>query len=271
MSRMCRQRVKVDARAVVSNTDTHLNGYDARVVVSALVALLACACTPVYMAPAANAPLLSKQSELHLAAYMGTNGLDAQLAYSVTDSVAVTGSVSADPSGHEDEDPSETAIDLDNSHLYGEAALGYYLPFEKNFVFEAFAGAGGGSTRGELVYWGETMEETAESSGTYFRPFLQADVGLSFPALDLGAAARWCVVRYDYSTPDVRFRDDVAYMLFMEPILFGRLGWKAFKVETQIGFVIPMWGNQDLNMGWMFFHFALGLHLRFDLGENGDE
>ena len=120
---------------------------DKGIILAACAALLAGGCAPVYVAPALNAPLLGGAKELHLAGHTGTNGIDFQVAYSVTDSLAVAGAFSGDPSGHGDQDPDEDIVDMDHSHLYGEGALGYYLPFEEKVSFEAFAGMGADRAR----------------------------------------------------------------------------------------------------------------------------
>lgn len=237
------------------------------IIVVAFAALLAGGCAPVYVAPALNAPLLNRAKELHLAGHMGTNGIDFQVAYSVTDSVGVAGALSTDPSGHGDQDPAEDVVDMNHSHLYGEGAVGYYLPFEEKVSFEAFAGMGAGRTRGELIFWRESRDETAESSGIYFRPYFQLDIGVSTSVVDLGIATRGCLVYYDYASHDERIRDGDAVMFFMEPFLFARLGSEAVKLEWQGGFVVPFYGDEDLNMGWTVVHFSFGLHLRLPLEE----
>ena len=97
-----------------------------------LLGLVAGACTPLYVAPALNAPMMSESGEVQaFGTIEATNGaFDAALALSPVDRLAVTGALSTAPRG-----------DDKHEHTYGELAAGTYLPFGIG-RFEAFLGAG---------------------------------------------------------------------------------------------------------------------------------
>jgi hypothetical protein len=210
------------------------------------------ACTPLYVAPALNAPLLSEPGEVHAFGTLeATSGaFDAALAIAPVDRVAVIGGYSVGPRG-----------DDDHEHTYGEIAAGTFLPFGQG-RFEAFLGAGYGDASGEIVVDSVDDRLWIQGQGDYARFFAQIDVGLTFGFLDLGGVMRAAHVTFWHTAAENGQRR-TARELFWEVGSFIRLGWTALKFELQMQFLIPT--IPDLNVAMDVFQIALGIHLAFDL------
>ncbi len=220
--------------------------------------LLASACSPIYVAPSANAPLFGSGGELHGAAQLESlGGIDLQGAFSPFDHFGIQAGLSMLPE-YDDDDH--------HRHYYGELGLGGYVPFGIG-RFEAFAGAGYGKGWGRL----ETAADGTKvrGTGTYTRAYLQADIGLSTRVVDFGLMSRYSWVIYDYTDADgfKRTIDDP----FIEEFLFFRIGYDPVKFELQTG---VLWGAdyEYQEIAWIPWHVSIGIHVKFDLwGGAGEE
>src|SRR5687768_14084705 len=74
------------------------------------------ACTAIYHVPAANVPMMKSRQEFQVGVYGGSNGLDVQAAYALSDHVQTMGSGSF-------------GAGMGSWHKYGEAGLGLYNRF----------------------------------------------------------------------------------------------------------------------------------------------
>jgi len=212
---------------------------------AAVAGLAGAGCIPVYMAPATNAPLLSSRGEIQAAGYSGTNGLDLQGAFAVTDEIGIVADISTNRRG-----------DDSDFHTYGELGAGYFTRFGAGGRFEAFGGAGMGESGGEATWLGETIV----ARGTYVRGFGQADVGYCSDIVDVGLAARLAYVAYTF---EKRTNGPVdANELFFEPVGFVRVGYRWVKVGAQVGLTLPMLGGEQ-TVDTFPLHVSLGVHTKF--------
>ncbi len=216
-----------------------------------LLSVVLAGCAPVYIAPAANAPLLEKAGELQVAGQLGTNGIDGQIAFSPVNSLGLVAAASG-VSGENDK------------HFYGEIGVGYYVPRLRSDAFraEVIGGVGYGFSRGYEDFGLFDGDGDRLASGRYLRGFLQGDVGASSDNVDAGLALRVALVSYDYEDLPSPDTDDNETNTFIEPLGFLRFGADPIKFETQFGFVIPFYehGPQTIVV-----HFSIGLRLTFDL------
>jgi hypothetical protein len=206
-------------------------------------ALLAAGCVPVYMSPAANAPLLSRPGEFQVGGYLGTQGLDLQGAVAVADHTGIIADLSNTRS--------------ENQHdyrTYGELGVGYYDRLSRSGRVELFAGAGLGESGGDIG------DETGR--GSFYRGFGQLDIGRTGALVDVGLSARLAYVGYSYD-----FRSDAGpYQtsdIFFEPALFWRVGYKWIKVGMQVGLTVPVLGNDEtVDTNWL--NVTLGLRTKLN-------
>jgi len=230
------------------------------VIVALAVAVAVTSCTPVYLAPAAHAPLLARAGDLDVGLYGGTNGTDLTVAYAPMRGLGVIAAASY-AKGSSNADSSHT-------HRYGELGAGYFLDAGHWASVEAYGGAGFGSSSGKNTVATGGTETPLYASGTYLRPFAQVDLALRSSAADFGIVLRGAYVAYRFDTfsPSAPAPSRNQAGLFLEPALFLRAGWQMVKLEAQLGIVLPTDIDTAPNVvgNPFFLHVAVGLH--FDLG-----
>ena len=86
-----------------------------------LILLFAWSCAPVYVPSTHAAPMLEKKDDVHVSAYTGTNGINAQLAYAPTDDIGVQVNAL-----YLTDDEEENGENRERKTLYGEVAFGKY-------------------------------------------------------------------------------------------------------------------------------------------------
>jgi hypothetical protein len=199
------------------------------------------------MAPAAHAPLFSHGGEMHAAGQLSEFGqVDAQVALAPADHLGLVAALSVypwDDEGHK--------------HYYGEAGVGGFLPFGIG-RFEGFVGGGYGRS------WGDLGTAETRTDSNYYRMFAQFDIGLATRVVDFGLMTRFAWVSFEsVSAGQAHGSED----LYLEPMLFLRLGWDFIKIEFQGGLVYPILWN--VSTWFVPFHFSMGLHFCFDLWGGG--
>ncbi len=218
--------------------------------ISIALFVLSTACAPVYIAPAAHAPLFSAEGQAAVAAQFGTNGVDSQAALAVTDVLMVTATTSY-WDGEADEGSNR------NRHTYGDIGVGAYKNFGVGRI-EALVGGGGGASRGEGVL--AFTDTLVRAEGSYLRVYGQGILAMQTQVLDLGFSLRTAYVAYRYSDTGGRGSINKANV-FAEPTAFVRLGGGAVKAELQMGLVIPLIKELD-PPEFVPIHFSLGLQLQ---------
>ena len=135
--------------------------------------------------------------------------------------------------------------------------LGGFLPFGIG-RFEGFAGGGFGRA------WGDLGSDDTRTDSTYYRAFAQLDIGLATQVIDFGLMTRIAWVNFQSVTANQPHEGED---LYLEPMLFFRVGWRFIKIELQGGLVYPLVWN--VSTWFIPFHFSIGLHFRFDLWGGG--
>lgn len=213
-------------------------------------------CTPIYIPNVINAPLPGQKGDFTTGLHGGTNGSDLQFSYAINDYLAVMLNGSYDKKNSND-----TAFNDHYAHLYGEAGVGYYIPFGTSGRFDIFTGFGSGYGAADNEYlFIDTQRVFA--SGFYNRFFLQTDFGTSTEAFDGGLSLRATSVNfYKYKSDNKTTKHSVS-QVFIEPALFGRIGFKWVKLQSQIGLAVPI-GNQNFD-DWQPLIFSMGVFVNLN-------
>lgn len=210
-------------------------------------------CAPVYVPNTINAPQLTDQGELSGTVTTGVSGLDVQLSYAVSDNFGVMVNTSFDFG-----DTSETNY---HEHAFGEVGFGYLTKFGELGTMNIFGGYGLGSSAASDEYTFIT-DQLKHARGLYHRMFVQSDVGIKSNVFEGGIGFRTAYVSFyqvrgeadDYSLSEDN--------LFLEPIVYLRVGAPNVKVHSQLGFSASLFS--DYAFDYVPFIFNIGLTFRLN-------
>lgn len=200
-------------------------------------AVLCSSCATVYVPNARNVPLFSEAGQLSASAGLGT-GINAQLAYAVTDHFAIMGSYLY-------ANNKRTGETQYRSQELGEFGLGYY--HRRRIAFEIYGGLGWGKGYGQdssFAFLGSNDKfETAR--GRYYRAFIQPSIGIGRGVFRAAFTTRFSVVNFTSLKLQTNFHDEPTpnrSEAFFEPAVTVRL----FPIRTidaclftQVGMSIP--------------------------------
>lgn len=235
-----------------------------RILAAALLALTGLAglagCSRIHVPSSHNAPLFERAGETRIQASAGTHGLDFQGAHALTDRFAVIGGGSFSVGGQRI-----------NSHQYVEAAGGIYsarmghLANRGVFRAEAFGGAGFGRAAGQTTLRLGEDELEERLAATYWKPFVQADLGVARSAFDAGLSTRLAYTRHAFrDPPDLEVPADVDGDVWtVEPAFFVRYALRDFHLQAQIGAAVPI-DESDVDVQPVLF--GVGVQYRLFLG-----
>lgn len=216
-----------------------------------LVALSSCA--PVYVPNTINAPQLTKQGEFTGSVTTGVSGLDVQTAFAVSDNFGLMVNTSFDFG-----DTSETNY---HEHAFGEVGLGYLTEFGEYGTFNLFGGYGLGSSAASDEYLFIT-DQLKHARGMYHRMFFQSDVGLKTNIFEGGLGFRTVYVNF-YSVKSDRQNYSLSEdNLFLEPMIYLRIGAPNVKLHSQFGFSASLFS--DYTFDYIPFIFNIGITIRLN-------
>jgi hypothetical protein len=259
----------------------------------ACIALPFGACTPIYIPTAPPTPLPRGPGDLHIAASVGTHGVDASVAVTVDSQIVVVGSGSRRGGRNE----------FDHlRHDYAELLAGWYSPYPDGSVLLLAGGGAGRASASCADYPGYSWIgcDNMIRSGDFTRYIIQANVGFrindslapgpsSRPAerprsifgvpfryrQETGFAWRIVLLRFDHLEERTYLFDTVARTpvagaattraatgLFIEPTIFTRWIGSTFGMEGQIGGTLPVVNKGDLPVNYI--HLSFGIFLRFE-------
>lgn len=211
-------------------------------------------CAPVYIPNTINSPLFSNKGEFHANIGAGKAGIDAQVAYAVTDHIGVMVNSNFGNNGAS----TLTSDTLKNNYTFFEGGVGYYAPISDIVRFECYGGFGIGNGKGnfrnsEVDVWYIVKDVKAN----YSRIFLQPAIGLSTEVVDLSLASRLSFV--DMTIDDAHFINTNGYSLFLEPALTAKVGFKYVKFFGQIG--VCMNARSPIHYEYQHTSFTLGTQI----------
>jgi hypothetical protein len=179
-------------------------------------------CAPAYIANTRNTPMFGEANE-----FAGTlalsSGIDAQLAYSVTDHVAVMGNFNTVQQTLKPENKPS----FNRNHIFAEGGLGYFSRTKKS-RFEIYTGYGaGGGTSYESYYFFHTQSKETVTKVKYDRIFIQPSIGTNNRKFNLIFTTRISMVGFkEFSTEDPAATPNVykptGYKVMLEPSLTAR-------------------------------------------------
>lgn len=212
------------------------------------------ACSPEYIPNMANTPMFEEAGELQGNLAAGVSGTDIQLAYAVSDHLALMAN------GSFSDQTSDTTDDFHRHTLY-EFGAGYYDQIGNHGNYEIFGGVGTGKIKG---YREDSPLDNPVSDARFLKLFIQPAIGLHSDVADGSIGSRWVLVRTDYNEEEPEAQP--GFHPFFEPFVMGRVGFKYVKLVSQIGFSLPV--GQDVPFDYQPFMFNLGLH--FNISTLGD-
>ncbi len=187
-----------------------------------LLVLLISGCAPTYVPNVRNVPLFAERGEFQGTVYV-TTGIEAQLAYAVSDNVALMGNYA-----RLKEENSAQGFTRENN--YYEGGLGYFKN-TRSRRFELFGGygAGSGTGQGQYNFFFSTFgQQELVTDYKYTRIFIQPSIGTNNRKFNIAFTARFSFVDFTEFTaatatiPATTEKPDESPHLFFEPALTGR-------------------------------------------------
>ncbi len=209
-------------------------------------------CAPIYVPNTVNAPLLESGGEFQGGGYIGTNGYDLQAAFSPVDHLGIMANISYD-------NKSDSANDNYREHFFGEAGMGYYRTITPLLRTGVYGGYGWGYGAAKDTYNFITTSNVV-AKGYYHRAFLQPEFGLVNDVFESGIAVRGAYIHfYEFETSAETYKN-TNDGLFVEPVIFARVGYKWIKFHAQTGFSYPL---TEYGFDRAPFIFNFGITYRF--------
>ncbi|MEJ0030103.1 MAG: hypothetical protein WDO15_06900 [Bacteroidota bacterium] len=208
--------------------------------------------------------MFAEAGELAVSASYGFSGTEGQLAYAITDHIAMMANVNAKWSNLEtaESDPAK------QRHFFGEGGLGYYTTQEA-VRFELFGGYGVGKSMSKASAIMDFEERLAQ--GMYRRIFIQPSIGTNNERFNIIFSPRISWVSFTKFSPypdqsySFLLKPGKAWFPFFEPALTGRFPMgKVLHGYFQIGANVAF---QDYYYYYNYstLNFTLGLQLRTGL------
>jgi hypothetical protein len=179
-------------------------------------------CAPAYISNSRNTPLFGEAGEFAGAVVLAS-GVEAQLAGSLTDHVALMGGASAIFKKY-------TEPEYSKDYFFYEGGLGYFGR-SKALRYEVFAGYGMGQGNSyDSYYFFQTGSQAVVTHGKYQRIFVQPSFGSNNKKFNMIFTGRFSMVKFtEYSTtdpivsaPQQTFKPTDGYHLVFEPSLITR-------------------------------------------------
>lgn len=178
-----------------------------------LVLALLTSCTPLYLPATRNAPLFDEQGEATLSGYFGGAGAEAQVAYSLTDNIAVIGSYA-----YANQKKTSNGVEYTRKNGYAEFGLGLYNT-TRSSRWEIFAGYGFGESTSSDVYYFVTPGVETVTTAKLKRIFIQPSIGTKSRGTNISFTPKISWVDFsDFTTVDgVMHPHTENAMVFLEP------------------------------------------------------
>ncbi len=128
-------------------------------------------CAPLYLSGTRNTPLFKEQGEAQISGYLSAAGAEAQLAYALTDNIAMIGGYA-----YANQKKTSNGIEYTRKNGIGEIGLGYYNR-TRSSRYEIFAGYSFGEGTSSDVYYFITPGVENVTTAKMRRIFLQPSIG----------------------------------------------------------------------------------------------
>jgi len=209
-------------------------------------------CSPEYLPNMASTPLFENKGELQANVGAGISGIDAQLAYAVTDHIGVMSNTSFQ------KQTSDTADDF-HRHNFAEFGVGYYNSISDRATISVYGGYGLGNVKSKVD---NNLIDNDVTDADFNRIFLQPSIGVTTKHFDASFAPRLVFVDVDYD--EEVLNEAKGYHPIIEPVITTRFGFEYVKFITQAGLSLPF-NSEKLDFDIQPFIFSVGVHLNLDL------
>jgi hypothetical protein len=200
-----------------------------------LLLLIISSCSnTLYVPSTRNAPLFREQGEAQLSAYAGSGGVEGQVAYAVTDHLAVIGSYAFLNTKQ------SAPFSYDRKNSAGEIGFGYYER-SRGARWELLGGygMGQGTTADQYYFYG--LNNTVVATGKMQRFFFQPSLGTNNRDFNLIFTPRFSWVSYpEFTAGGVVKKPNEKIQMFVEPSITAkfRLVGNIHGI-MQIGMALP--------------------------------
>jgi hypothetical protein len=207
------------------------------------IAVMTGSCSQKYYIPnTPNVPLFKEAGEARLSAGVGgsdeVSTTEVKAAYTPIKHLGIVGSYMHGKGGGDE-----------GNSGYGhiiEGGLGYYLPIERDFVFEVYGGFGGGNVKSSYSHYDDNSQMYVHDGSSelgFVRAYLQPSIGYTTPWFDIAVSMRYSNLHYNsFSTSYITNSEDaanIAYIKdhpttsFLDEAITIRGGWKYIKLQGQ--------------------------------------
>jgi len=226
------------------------------------LAALISSCSPLYVPNTRNIPLFREQGEFQGTVYVST-GIEAQLAYAVSDNIAVM----TNTSFISEKKPEQ---DYTRSHKFAEVGIGYYQVTRK-YRAELFVGYGLGKETSFAQYSFFTpffSQKDLVATAIYNRIFIQPTISTNGRGFNLAFTPRLSFVDFTKFTSndnnpankEVTVKPDEKYHLFFEPALTGKFPIVGnLQGVFQLGLNVPL--PTEVYFDYVPIQFSIGIQL----------
>lgn len=225
-----------------------------------LIAFVASSCAPAYLSNTRNTPMFSEAREFAGTTSVGSSGLDVQLAYAVTNHIAVM----ANGNIFWSDATLDTIINYRRTHRFAELGIGYFVKKER-FHFELFGGYGRAKVHSYQTFL--FKGDPRFVNGVYDRIFFQPSFRLSEKRLETIFSPRFSIVNFRKYTLENIYTGAIdekpfsGTQGFFEPSFTER-----FRIVNNLYGFAQVGFNIALNDNYYYDHngmnFSVGLQLR---------
>ena len=181
----------------------------------------------------------------------GTTGWEGQVAFSPVNKLGIMANGLYKNSSTSEEDDNYV------KHKFWEVGAGYYEPLSDWGVFELYGGYGEGKGTAQDEY---LLGGTAFATGKYYRYFVQPGMALKKEHFETGFCFRVSRVEfYEFENNTQNFN---VSNTVVEPAVTFRAGGENIKMDTQLGFNIPMHAT-EFDFPGLTLSFGVSLRLDF--------
>lgn len=217
------------------------------ILIAVLITMSSCA--PIYVPNVINTPTINQKYDFQGNFNIGVSGFDPQLAYAFSDQFALM------VNGSFYNYSNDSSVNF-RSHYYGEAGIGYYKKMTKTFLVSVYAGAGFGHIN-------------TSYTSILFNSFANVMNNKIFISPSLGYNTEFLDFIFSPRTSYVRVFDPLGNsqsILFIEPALTLKYGFKYIKTVTQLGLSIPLI-NGEASFDYSPFIFSVGIQTNLNFSK----
>lgn len=203
-----------------------------------VILLLMASCSPLYLPGTKNTPLFREAGEAQISGFISSAGLEAQVAYALSDHIAVIGDFSY-------ASQKKTNPDYTRKNAFGEAGIGYY-DRSRSARYEVFIGYGMGESTNHAVYYffadNFGQQVSVETTGKVQRIIFQPTIGTNNRGTNISFTPRVSWVDFsEFTSGSVTEKPVDGPVLFLEPAatLKFKLAGNLYGI-IQLGLTVPL-------------------------------